>query len=136
LATGIFGCWVRPRLLSWGATQEVGQQIWNAPDGSNSMTVTLMEPYRTLALRTNMEFPWRRSFDPSGPLPRVYMDGVWSFHLTPTADGRTRLVARMRGRTHPKALLRPVTLLLGDPLHFAMQVRQFQNLRTRVSAAS
>ena len=57
-----------------------------------------------------------------------------SLRLRPAADGQSRLVARMRGRSHPKALLRPFLVLFGDPLHFAMQVRQFQNLRTRVSA--
>jgi hypothetical protein len=40
----------------------------------------------------------------------------------------------MCGRTRPKVLVRPFTLLLGDPLHFIMQVRQFQNLCARVSA--
>ena len=115
---------------------KVGQHLQNSPDGSNSMTVALVEPNRTLALRTNMEFPSRRSFDPSAPLPRVFMDGIWSFHLRPTADGQTRLVARMRGRSRPKALLRPFGVLFGDPLHFVMQIRQFQNLRARVSARS
>lgn len=113
---------------------KVGQLLQNARDGSNSMTVIQVEPNRTLALRTNMEFPSRRSFDPSGPLPRVYMDGVWSFHLRPVADGQTRLVARMRGRSRPAALLRPIGILLGDALHFSMQVRQFHNLRNRVRA--
>jgi hypothetical protein len=121
------------RIVAEWQNPKVGQQLRNARDGSNCMTVTLVEPDRTLALRTNMEFPSRRSFDPSGPLPRVYMDGIWSFHLRPVTDGQTRLVARMRGRSHPKAPLRPFGVLFGDPLHFAMQVRQFHNLRTRVS---
>jgi uncharacterized protein YndB with AHSA1/START domain len=124
------------RIVPEWQNPHVGQHLANTPDGSNVMTVTLVEPNRTLALRTNMEFPSRRSFDPSEPLPRVYMDGIWSFHLQPTLDGQTRLVARMRGRSHPKALLRPPSMLFGDLLHFTMQVRQFHNLRTRVRAHS
>ncbi len=122
------------RIVPEWQNRKVGQHLQNSRDGSNSMSVTLVEPNRTFALRANMEFPSRRSFDPSERLPRMYMDGIWSCRLRPTPDGQTRLVARMRGRSPPKALLRPFGMLLGDPLHFVMQVRQFQNLRARVSA--
>jgi hypothetical protein len=122
------------RIVPEWQSLRVGQHLRNARDGSNWMTVILAEPNRTLALRTNMAFPSRRSFDPSGRMPQVYMDGVWSFHLRSVGDGQTRLVARMRGRSRPSALLRPLGLLVGDPLHFTMQVRQFHNLRARVKA--
>lgn len=120
------------RIVPEWQSPKVGQRLQNARDGSNWMTVIDVEPNRTLALRTNMEFPSRRDFDPSGPLPKIYMDGIWTFDLRPAPNNQSRLVARMRGRTHPKAL-RPFLWLFGDPLHFAMQARQFQNLRTRVS---
>lgn len=95
------------------------------------MTVIDVEPNHTLALRTNMEFPSGRSFDPSEPLPRFYMDGIWTFDLRPAGDGQSRLVARMWGTSHPSALLRPFGMTIGDLLHFVMQARQFHNLRSR-----
>ena len=88
-----------------------------------------------LVLRSNFELPSGRSFDPrSGPLSRAYLDGVWGFHLRPAPGGRTRLVARTRGRSRPQPFMGAVSLLLGEPLHFIMQTRQFYNLRTRVAA--
>ena len=93
-----------------------------------------MGPNRTLALRTVIELPSGRSLDPrSGTPPRAYADGVWSFNLQPAPGGQTRLVARMRGRTRPRTLLRPFGLGVGDPAHFIMQARQFHGLRARVS---
>ena len=88
-----------------------------------------------LVLRSNFELPSGRSFDPrSGPLSRAYLDGVWGFHLRPAPGGRTRLVARTRGRSRPQPFMGAFSLLLGEPLHFIMQTRQFYNLRTRVAA--
>ncbi len=121
------------RIVAEWQHPEVGDRLQNAPDGRNWMTVADVVPNHVLALRTTMAFPSRRSFDPSGPLPRVYVDGVWTFDVRPAGDGRSRLVARMRGRCHPKPLLRPFLLVVGDPVHFAMQLRQFHNLRRRVS---
>jgi hypothetical protein len=110
---------------------QVGQRLIEASDGRSWFTVELVEPGRTLALRTAIELPSGRSFDPSGPPPRAYMDGVWSFNLRPAPGGQTRLVARSRGMSRPRPLLRPFGLVLGDPLHFIMQARQFHGLRTR-----
>lgn len=124
------------RIVAAWQHPKVGDRLQNAPDGSNWMTVVDVVPNRMLALRTNMAFPSRRSFDPAGPLPRVYMDGVWTFDLRPAGNDESRLVARMRGRSHPKLLLRPFLALVGDPVHFAMQLRQFHNLRTRVGATT
>ncbi len=111
---------------------EVGQHLIEASDGRNWFTVEQVEPGRTLALRTAIEVPSGRSFDPSGPLPRAYMDGVWSFNLRPAPGDQTRLVVRNRGASQPRPLLRPFGLVLGDALHFIMQTRQFHGLRTRV----
>ncbi len=113
---------------------EVGQRLIEASDGRSWFTVELVEPGHTLALRTAIELPSGRSFDPSGPLPRAYMDGVWSFNLRAAPGGQTRLVARSRGTSRPRPLLRPFGLVLGDPLHFIMQTRQFYGLRARVGA--
>lgn len=115
---------------------QVGQRLIEASDGRSWFTVERLEPGQTLALRMTAALPSGRSFDPSGPLPRAYADGVWSFNLRPAPGGRTRLVARMRGKTRPQALIRPFGLVVGDPAHFIMQTRQFHGLRTRVSAGA
>ena len=117
----------------WQGVQ-VGQRMIEAADGRSWFTVELVEPNRTLVLRTTVELPSGRSVDPSGPLPRAYADGVWSFNLRPAPGGRTRLVAHMRGKTRPELLVRPFGLVVGDPGHFIMQTRQFHCLRTRVGA--
>ena len=113
---------------------QVGAHLIEARDGRSWFTVERAEPNRTLVLRSAIELPSGRSFDPSGPMPRAYADGVWSFNLAPTSAGHTRLVARMRGKSRPEMLTRPFGLVAGDVVHFIMQTRQFHNLRTRVGA--
>ena len=117
----------------WQSVQ-VGQRMIEASDGRNWFTVELVEPNQTLVLRTIIDLRSGRSVDPNGPLPRAYADGVWSFNLRPADGGRTRLVARSRGKTRPALLTRPFGLAVGDPAHFIMQTRQFHGLRTRVGA--
>lgn len=113
-----------------------GQHLVEAPDGRSWFTVERVKPNRTLALRTTIELPSGRSFDPQSGIPRrAYADGVWSFNLRPAPGGQTRLVTRTRGKTRPQGLTRPFGLLVGDPAHFIMQTRQFHGLRTRVGAA-
>jgi len=92
--------------------------------------VAIVEPGRTLVLRTHYQLPSSRTFDPrSTPLPRAHVDAVWGFHLRPASGGRTRLVVRKLARG-PRALTWPFDLL-NEPQHFIMQTRQFHNLRAR-----
>ncbi len=79
---------VSDRIVPEWQKPKVGQHLQNSRDGSNSMIVTLVEPNRTLALRANMEFPSRRFFDPTDPLPRVYMDGDLELPSTSRYGGR------------------------------------------------
>jgi proline iminopeptidase len=117
----------------WQSLEE-GQRLIQAPDGGSWFTVAGLEPNRTLVLRSNFELPSLHSFEArSGPLPRAYLDGIWSFHLRPATGGRTRLVVRTRGRARPRGITGPFDLLVGEPLHFMMQTRQFHNLRARLS---
>jgi hypothetical protein len=110
-----------------------GQRLNSMRKGRNWMTVAILEPGRTLVLRSIYQLPSFRTFDPrSGPLPRACVDAIWGFHLRPAPGGGTRLVVRKRGRG-PRAYTWPVDLLY-DPVHFIMQTRQFHNLRTRVGA--
>ena len=109
-----------------------GQRLNSEPGGQNWMTAEVVEPDRTLVLRSATALPSGRSFDPrTAPRPRVYLDGIWGFYLRPAPGGQTRLVVRTRGRGRPQPLMGAVGLV---PLHFIMQARQFRNLRARVSA--
>lgn len=110
-----------------------GQRVNSMGNGRNWMTVAVLEPNRTLVLRSVYQVPSFRSTDPQAdPLPGGRMDTIWGFHLRPAPGGSTRLVIRKRGRG-PRAVTWPVGLL-WDPGHFIMQTRQFRNLRTRVRA--
>jgi hypothetical protein len=111
-----------------------GQRVDSLPQGQNWMTVAIVEPNRTLVLRSNYQLPSFHTFDPrSAPPPRAYLDAVWGFHRRQAPGGRARLVVRKLGRG-PRLYTWPADLLLNDPLHFIMQTRQFHNLRTRVGA--
>jgi hypothetical protein len=111
---------------------EVGRRL-KGP--TNWWIVVALEPNRTLVMQSSYSLLTGRSFDPrSGLLPRAYVEGIWGFHLRPAADGRSRLVIRTRSRSHPRLFARPFRLLLGEPVHFMLQTRQFHNLRTRVGA--
>jgi hypothetical protein len=117
----------------WQSLAE-GQRLNSMAGGRDWMTVAVVEPNRTLVLRSIYQVPSFRTVDPrSGPLPRACVDAIWGFHLRPAPGGGTRLVVRKRGRG-PRAYTWPVSLL-WDPVHFIMQTRQFHNLRTRVGAA-
>ena len=41
---------------------------------------------------------------------------------------------RTRSLSRPPLFARPFGLMLGEPVHFIMQTRQFHNLRTRIGA--
>ena len=114
----------------------VGQQLSRVAtpgEEPGSFTVVTLEPNRTLVLRSSYGLFTGRDFDPGvGPAPRPWVDGIWGFHLRPTSEGGTRLVARSRNRGGPRVITRPFALL-GEPMHFAMQTRQFRNLRRRVT---
>lgn len=108
-----------------------GQRLNSMAGGRNWMTVSVLEPNRTLVLRSVYQPPSFRAIDPrSASLPAARMDAIWGFHLRSVPGGRTRLLIRKRGRG-PRAAAWPVSLLY-DPLHVIMQTRQFRNLRTRL----
>lgn len=116
----------------WQKLKE-GQRLKASRDGTYWFTVALLEPDRTLVLRSGLDLSGGRSFDPlTEPLPQARLDGIWAFHLRPAPFGESRLVVRTRGRGRPRWLTRPFDLTLGEPAHFIMQTRQFHNLRTRV----
>jgi hypothetical protein len=123
------------RIVPEWRTLAVGQHL-KGP--TNWWTVAVVEPNRTLVLRSSYSLSWPvgQSFDPqSDPLPRAYVDGIWGFHLRPAPGGTTRLVVRTRAQSRPRSLTRPLGLLVFEPVHLIMQTRQFHNLHSRLATA-
>jgi hypothetical protein len=116
---------------------EVGQQVSRASapgQKPGSFTLVTLELNRTLVFRSSYGLFTGRDFDPrTGPTPTPWVDGIWGFHLRPIHGGGTRLVARSKNRCGPSLIGLAFGWLVGEPAHFAMQTRQFHNLRDRVA---
>jgi hypothetical protein len=126
------------RIVPEWQSLELGQQLSRASAPGKEpgwFTVERLEPDRTLVLRSSYELFSGRFFDP-GPDPpsKPWVDGIWGFHLHPAPRGGSRLVARSRNRGGPRVIARPFGILVGEPMHFVMQTRQFRNLRRRLAA--
>jgi hypothetical protein len=120
------------RIVPEWQSLEVGRHL-KGP--ANWWTVVVVEPNRTLVLQSSYGLPTTPLPGPrSGPLPRAHLEGIWGFHLRPAPGGRTRLLIRTRSRGRPRPFTRPFGLLVGEPVHFIMQTRQFHNLRTRAGS--
>ena len=115
----------------------LGQQLSRASAPGQQpgvLTVAVLEPNRTLVLRSSYGLFTGRDFDRvSDPRPTPWVDGIWGFHLSPTPEGGTRLVARTRSRSGPSLISRPFAVLVGEAMHFAMQTRQIRNLQRRIA---
>ncbi|EKX68459.1 hypothetical protein PV416_04850 [Streptomyces ipomoeae] len=124
------------RIVSEWQRLETGQHLDSLPSGDAWFIVAVLEPERTLVLRSLTTLPSGRPFDSLDAPPRAYTDSIWGFHLRPEPGGGTRLVVRARGHSRPRSLTRPMDVLFWEPAHLIMQTRQFHNLRTRVSVAA
>jgi hypothetical protein len=113
-----------------------GGRILAVPDGSVWFDVAMIEPQRTLVLRSSLALPRARHFDPSGPPPGAFSDSTWAFHLRPVGEGATRLVVRSAARGRPRALTQLADWLFWEPAHWVMQCRQFTGLRRRAAASA
>lgn len=110
---------------------DVGDRVLCTPDGRYWFQVERLEPERVLVLRSSIDVRTQKPFDPAGPRPRFFADGVWTFVLEALPDGKTRLVVRSFGAVRPRLLLGAANLVFMDPAHVVMQVRQLQNLKRR-----
>jgi hypothetical protein len=115
-------------------TLAVGDRIVCTPDGQAWFDVERLEPERVLVLRSSIDVRRRRPFDPSGPRPRFFVEGVWTFVLDELPEGRTRLVVRSFGIARPRLLLGVTNLVFWDPAHVVMQTRQLRNLKRLVES--
>lgn len=95
------------------AVGDLAAPMASPPDEKNSFTVALLDrPHRLV---------WAKP------------DSTWSWLLTHQADGRTRLVTRLKARYDVNAFL-PVTLLLMEVGDFPMMRRMLLGVRARAEA--
>ncbi|HEX6951751.1 MAG TPA: hypothetical protein VF124_03100 [Gaiellaceae bacterium] len=112
----------------------VGDRIVCTPDENAWFDVERLEPEHVLVLRSSIDVLRRTPFDPSGPRPRFFVEGVWTFVLRELPEGKTRLVVRSFGIARPRLLLGAANLVFWDPAHVVMQTRQLRNLKRLVES--
>jgi proline iminopeptidase len=108
-------------------TVAVGDHFNAIPDGSEWWEVAALQPERFLCLRMSVDLRGR-PFDTHGTRPRFYTDSTWGFQLTPLPGDRTRLVVSGYWALQPRWLQPIISVLLLEPSHWVMQMRQFANL--------
>jgi hypothetical protein len=113
---------------------EVGDRVLCTPDSRYWFQVERLERDRVLALRSSIDVRRHRPFDPAGPRPRFFVDGVWTFVLNELPVGKTRLLVRSFGAARPRLLFGPANLVFMDPAHVVMQTRQLRNLKRLVES--
>jgi len=109
-------------------TLQPGDRIASRPDRRSWFTVAEVVPERTLVLRTSLEVPGFRPYDPAEGRPRFFVDSSWAFVLEPLAS-RTRVLVRTRSAGRPALVGRLAGLFLFDPAHYVMQTRQLVRVR-------
>ena len=112
----------------------VGDRLLAKPDGGQWWEVAALEPERFLCLRMSLDLRGR-PFDPTGARPQRFTDSTWGFHLRAQPDGRTRLVVSGYWLFEPQWLQPALSVVVLEPSHWVMQVRQFAGLRSRVAHA-
>ena len=110
---------------AWNARVQ-GETVWFATPkrfgGQGRMIAAIVEPYRDFAMI--MPNDWQ-SLQAGG---RAH-EGIWSFTLQPIEDGKTRLIARSRGRTPPTLAGRLAGRLFWEPAHFVMEQKMLRTIR-------
>lgn len=107
----------------------VGDRVWVTPDGYPAdlgMVVDQIQPERALVLRYSTV---------KQPLTRAEAPWTWSFVLEPTADGRTRLIARERYR-RANAIGDGISRQVVGPLDFVMSRRMLTGIAERAEQAA
>jgi hypothetical protein len=73
---------------------KVGDLIEIAP--GMGYRVVQLEPQRALVLLSRVDMDEWRSLEEGEPLPEQYLISSWAWYLEETADGKTRLIVRVR----------------------------------------
>lgn len=108
----------------------VGDRFVAKPDGTQWWDVAAVEHERFLCLRMSLDLEGR-PFDPDTDRPSAFTDSTWGFLLEPLPGGRTRLIVSGYWLFEPRWLQPLLSLLVLEPSHWVMQMRQFDNLKRR-----
>jgi len=104
----------------------IGETVWFATPrrfhGEGKMIAAVGAPDQAFAMVSANDW---RSLQAGG---RAH-DGLWSFTLVPIGNGRTRLIARLRGGTPPTLSSRLAGRLFWEPAHFVMEQKMLLTIR-------
>jgi proline iminopeptidase len=114
---------------------KLGDRLPSMPDQKAWWDVAALEPERFLGLRASYDLAGR-PFDPSGTRPRFFTDSLWGFRLDPIGQNQTRLVVSGSWALEPRWLQPLASLLLLEPAHWIMQMRQFTKLKRLAEAST
>jgi hypothetical protein len=108
---------------------QVGDRIPDGQPGTAWFAVEHVDPPRLLVLHSTTHLPpaWRVRLG-------AWIDWTWTFTLTGTSDGGTRLLLRVRGRTGPWWLTAAYVGALV-PADYVMATSMLKGIRRRVLAA-
>jgi hypothetical protein len=108
----------------------VGDEIAATPRSSEGFVVRRLEPPRLLLLSGTYDLVTGRRVLPSEPRPETAFAMSWAFLLEPLEDGKTRLVARVRG-AYPATARGYMKVIPSLFVHPIMQRKQLRNIRAR-----
>lgn len=108
----------------------VGDRFLAIPDGREWWEVAAAEPERFLCLRMSVDLRGR-PFVTTTPRPKHFTDSTWGFELRPVPVGRTRLIVSGYWKMEPAWMQLPFSILVLEPSHWIMQMRQFANIKRR-----
>jgi proline iminopeptidase len=101
---------------------------WSPGGAADAWQVAALEPGRFLGLHGRSDLRGR-PFDPAAPRPRAYTEGLWGFLLVELPGDRTRLVVSGYQTMRPRWLQALGDFFVYPPVHWAMQTRQFANIK-------
>jgi hypothetical protein len=104
---------------------------WSPRGPMKAWEVAALEPGRFLGLRGSTDLRGR-VIDRTQPRPPAFVEGLWVFLLEELPADRTRLVVGGYQSIRPRWLERFLNFWVYPPVHWAMQARQFANLKRHV----
>lgn len=102
---------------------------------ADAYRVAVIEPNSFLGLYGLSDL-FGRWLDPQRPRPSFYMEAIWSFHLRPLPDGRTRLVVGGYQLYRPRWLERFYADWVILPMSSIMSTRMLKILKRNIERAS
>ena len=114
------------RLVPDWKPRAIGETVWFATPkrfgGQGRMIAAVVQPQRSFVMVSPKDWESLRTGRPA-------QEALWSFTLEPLADGRSRLIARVRNGTPPTLASRAMGRLFWEPMHFFMEQKMILTIR-------